>query len=204
MRLKPSVVFLIFTFFSVPLSAENPWSYSLGVSGLDLTWTDEDTGTLVQEQVFGLDIRGSSIGTPTGFYYGSYISIGRPVVHWVYDDSSDTVTMDSSRYDMYFSFGLPFGYRWQMSRLSSYFYLGLGPSFQGLVDFDNHLWGSGNIFWEFGFETLKTKGVAFSMGGRVIIPITSFVSDGSYTAEAADRAASVFFLGMSWRGQRGY
>jgi len=204
MRVKPAVVFLILTISSVSLSAENPWSYSLGIAGMDLNWTDEVTGNPVQEQIFSLDVRGSSIGNPTGFYYGSFLSIGRPVVHWVYDDLSDAVIMDSSRYDMYFAFGLPFGYRWQMSRLTDAFYLGLGPSFQGLVDFDSHLWGSGGIFWEFGFETLKTKGVSFSVGGRVIIPIASFVTDGSYTAEAVDRVASVLFIGMSWRGNRGY
>ena len=194
----------MFTLFAVSLSAENPWSYSLGFTGLDLNWTDDDSGLQLQEQMVGLDIRGSAIGKPTGFYYGSFISVARPFVYWVYDDLNGEVSKGNPRYDMYLSFGLPFGYRWQMSRISSAFYLGLGPSFQSLFDFDSHLWGSGGIFWEFGFETLKEKGLSFSVGGRVIMSLGSFITDGSHTVEALDATASAFFIGISWRGNRGY
>ncbi len=204
MKLHSLVIFLLIASLSGKLYAENPWTYSLGISGVDYNWVDEASGNLIQEQMVGLDIRGSSIRNLTGFYYGSYISIARPMVSWNYEEMSDTVTMDYSRYDMYLSFGIPFGYRWQMPGISSAFYLGIGPSFQGLFDFDSHLWGSGGLFWEFGFETLKIKGVSFSVGGRVIMSLGSFVTDGSSIAEAVDATGSAFFIGMSWTGNRGY
>ncbi len=204
MKFSFFLIVLLFSLFSLSLYAENPWTYSLGISGLDYNWIDENSGNLIQEQMVGLDIRGASIRNLTGFYYGSYISIARPMVYWSYEEMSDTATMDYSSYDMYMSFGIPFGYRWQMPRISSAIYLGIGPSFQSLFDFDSHLWGSGGLFWEFGFETLKSKGVSFSVGGRVIMSLGSFVTDGSYSAEAIDATGSAFFIGISWTGNRRY
>jgi len=169
---------------------------------MDCYWMDEESGILIQEQMAGVDIRGASIRSFTGFYYGTYISIGRPMFRWIYNELDDTVQMSSSQFDMYASFGIPFGYRWQFPGRSTAFYLGAGPSFLGLFDFGSHMWGSGGIFCEFGLETLKTEGIAVSIGGRVVIPLGSFITDGTYISEAMDGTSSAFTIGMSWTGNR--
>jgi len=170
MNFRVYFLIVICLLFSTTLFAENPWSYSLGLSGLNYDWIDDESGNLIQEKMVGLELRGASIRKPTGFYYGSYISIARPLILWEHDELSDELMMGSSRYDMYLSFGLPLGYRWKMRGIPSAFYLGIGPAFQGMFDFDSYLWGSGGLFCEFGFETLKTKGISFSIGGRINIP----------------------------------
>lgn len=186
------------------LHAETLWTYSLGVSGLDYTWLDEDTGNYMQEQMVGLDIRGSAILKPMGFYYGTFLSFARPLLNREYDLVDETSTENSSGYDLYMSFGIPFGYRWQLPRSYTAVYLGLGPSMQGLFDFDSHFWGSGGLFWEFGVETLSSEGVEISMGARMIMGWESFVTDGSRVAERPSATTSIFFIGLSWTGTRGY
>ncbi len=204
MKLSLFPILILCLFLPVSLFAENPWTYSLGVSGIDYTWIDKDSGVILQEQMIGLDIRGASMMNLTGFYYGSFISIARPMIYWEYDNLNETSSMDYSRYDLYVAFGIPFGYRWQLPRSFNAVYLGVGPSMQSLFDFDNHLWGTGGIFWEFGFETLSTKKITLSIGGRMLIPIGSFITDGSSVAEGIDATSSVFFIGLSWTGNRGY
>ena len=186
------------------LHAGIPWTYSLGVSGLDYIWLDEDTGNHIQEQMVGLDIRGSAILKPMGFYYGTFLSFAWPLLNREYDLVNETSTENSSGYDLYMSFGIPFGYRWQLPRSYTAIYLGLGPSMQGLFDFDSHFWGSGGLFWEFGVETLSSEGVEISMGARMIMGWGSFATDGSRVVERPLATTSIFFIGLSWTGTRGY
>ena len=204
MKMSLRIGLVLIISISGSLYAENPWVYSMGISSVDYTWLDEESGAPLQEQMLGLDIRGESFRKPTEFYYGTYISIARPIMSWGYDEINDITVLDDSNYDMYVSCGIPFGYRWAMHNNSTAFYLGTGPFFQGLFDFDSYLLGSGGIFVEFGFETVKTKGISFSIGGRVNMSLGSFVTDGSYFHEAIDAASSVFFIGVSWIADRGY
>ena len=73
------------------LFAENPWTYSLCISGMDYISEDDTSGVHVREQMVGLDIRGASIRNLSGFYYGSYISIARPMWYRVFDEDDKEV-----------------------------------------------------------------------------------------------------------------
>ncbi len=196
------LILILCLFLPGALYAGTLWSYSLGVSGLDYTWVDEDTGNYMQEQMAGLEIRGSAILKSTGFYYGTFLNFAVPLLNWEQDLINETLTMDYSGYNFYISFGIPFGYRWKLPRSETAVYLGLGPSMQGLFDFDSHVWGSGGIFWEFGVETLSSKGVDLSVGARMIVGWGSFATDGSLVAERPLVTTSVFFIGISWTGTR--
>ncbi len=204
MKLRGFLLLIILLSFSGVLYAETPWSYTLAVSGQDYTWTDEHSGTLIQEQMIGLEIRGSAILNPMGFYYGTYLSFGMPLVSWEYNPVDEVSTYSDSAYDFYASFGIPFGYRWVLPRSLTGVYLGLGPSFQTLFKFNDHIWGSGGVFWEFGIETIKTKGVKFSMGTRMVMAWGSFATDGSVITRQPSVTTTTFFMGLSWRGTRGY
>lgn len=203
MKLQRVITLLLFVVVAVSLPAETPWSYSLAVSSIDYSWTDEATGNILQEQMIGLEIRGSEIVTPWGFYFGTYLSFAVPTFGWEIDTFDETVAYADSNYDFYTSFGIPFGYRWVLPRGRTGAYLGAGPSFQALFDFQDHLNGSGGLFLEFGIESLRSKGVGVSFGTRLIMGWGSFSTDGnSYTEEPVVTTTSIF-LGLSWTGTRG-
>lgn len=204
--MKPHVctIFILLILCTGSLVAETPWSYSVGVSSIDYTWADENSVNAFQEQMVGLEIRGSAIVEHTGFYYGTYLSFALPVFGWEIDHLNEISYVNESIYDFYTSFGIPFGYRWAFPRGRSGVYLGAGPSFQALFKFQDYMWGSGGLFFEFGFESLRSKGVSLSFGTRLIMAWGSFATDGYRYAELPTVTTTSIFLGLSWKGTRGY
>lgn len=203
MKLRGFIMIILLTTAAFSLSAETTWSYSMGVSGIDYSWTDENSGNILQVQMVGLDIRGSAIVKPVGFYYGTYLSFAIPVLMWEYDPLDDTAYSVDSSYDLYISAGVPFGYRWVLPKGRSGAYVGAGPSFQALFEFQNQMRGSGGLFFEFGIESLREKGVGVSFGTRLMMAWGSFSTDGYTYAEQPMVTTSSLFLGLSWKGTRG-
>lgn len=202
MKIHGFIIFILIAVFAASLPAETPWSYSMNASFLDYSWTDDASGNIIQEQMLGLDIRGSAIVKPTGFYYGTYLSFAYPISTWEYDADNETESSDDSSYDLYISAGVPFGYRWAMPNGRSGAYLGGGPAFQTLFKFQDHMNGSGGLFLEFGIESLRDKGVGFSFGTRLVMAWGAFSTDGYTYSERPMVTTSSFFLGLSWKGTR--
>lgn len=200
-RIFAATIFLML--MSAFLYSEAPWSYSVAASGHDYTWVDEDSGLYTQEQMVGLDIRGSAILNPTGFYYGTFLSFARPLIGWESEMDGEIATSIYSGYDLYAAFGFPFGFRRALPRPGTGVYIGFGPAMQALIDFDSHVWGSAGLFWEFGLEALSTRGVKLSLGARMILGWASFSTDGHDFTERPDVTTSTLYLGLSWRGTRG-
>ena len=206
--IRPRPLFFLTLFvLSVAAASAAPWSYSLGVSVQDITWEDEDAGgerVFVQEQAAGLDVRGSAILPNTDFYYGTFINLSAPFVRVVDHPEAEDLDYSSPTYNLSAAVGIPLGWRWRIADERMGLYVGAGPAFQMLFDFDDHWQGSGGLVLEFGLETLKTEGVGISVGTRAILPFGAF-SVAAGRDEVADPVLPVgatFHVGISWTGER--
>lgn len=197
-----AILTLLFVSSGTALFAAAPWAYSVGFSGLDLSWEGENEDILIQEQVLGLDFRGSAILPRSGFYYGSFINFSLPLMRVVDDPLAEETVVGDSEYDFYTAFGIPFGYRWNIASGRMGVYLGAGPAMQLMIDFDHHVWGSGGMALEIGIETLKGKGVGISVGSRFLMSFGAFTVAGQDVVDAAIPLSTMFHIGISWTGER--
>lgn len=210
MRVYKALFLLILAVcYSSALSAENTWSYSFGLSGTDYVWVESGSDLMWREHLPGLEIRGSAIIKPTGFYYGNFLNVSVPFAVSMYDEILDTSETFDSVHNLYLSSGLTFGYRWELKRRGNAFFTGVGPAAMMLADFDSHIWLSGGLAFEFGMESLGNSGIRFSFTCRGITGLGSTLVDletadihgeGFYDAPIP-RAVSLI-LGISWTAVR--
>ena len=194
--------------FTAAVSADNLWSYSLGLAGTDYFWVDDSGVSVWQEQLLGGELRGSAVIKPTGLYFANFVNVSVPTYLYHQDLVTGTITTYYSGHDLYSSLGLTFGYRTDLRRLGAFF-VGVGPTATAIADFDSHVWLSGGISVEFGLEFIKRKGIGFGFTSRATMPLAAMLIDleefdaagaGYYSAPEPTSITIVF--GISWASVR--
>ncbi len=156
-----------------------------------------DGFTIVSEGILIAGFRSIVSPRDTGFYLGSDLSLGIPITVYYFDSYYGYISA-SSQDDLFMSLKIPLGYRWPGENRSMGFYLGGGPAFQMIADWETAVIYAVGAFAEIGWQTNKTSNVGFHFGFQLGLSPLLF-SPGYGTLSGINASEASLQFGMSWR-----
>jgi len=156
-----------------------------------------DGFTVISEGILIAGLRSTASPGDTGFYFGSDLSLGIPLTVYYFDSYYGFTSMPSQD-DLFMSLKIPLGYRWPGQNRSMGFYLGGGPAFHMIADWETAVIYAVGAFAEIGWQTNKTSNVGFHFGFQLgLSPLLFSPGYGTFSNINASEASLQF--GMSWR-----
>lgn len=193
--MKKALLFICILIIPFSISAK---TVSNSISYNTTSFSVDNSILMVIDNTMGVAYRFISYPKDTGFYLGVDTSVGIPISMITYTNLLGIRVSDSPR-DLLLGVKAPFGMRWAGTDKAMGFFIGGGPAYYLISNFNYQSSSALGVFGELGFETNKTSDIGFFISLQS--SICALIANGSFVQDFATNSGSLN-IGMTWRRKK--